>query len=641
MTLSTGGPATSSYPPAATKLSPPSAPPRPFAGPGPRPHSPQQPGPVRDHASPVVSLPSRNDEDLATVEESTSQRVSLEPNVLVHARYELLTLLGEGCLGSSWVAHDRVSHHHVVVKFIAEMLVNNERERADLAGKLEMFAGRTLPGVVMPREVFVVPGHSALVYPYVDGVSLQSVIDARRARGQPFTPEECLRVVMSLSAAMQTMHTASPHGALWPSNILVTARGLLLVDGFVSVSVAPNRTAIRLEHSPRARPYAAPEMLVGRRPTASADLYALGALVVDLVSGAPAGNGYDLTAVSSELHTAVATLLDREPSRRPSGLPALHEALVRISGLQQRPPNLPMLVPESVLMVPSREMNLASAAQLDPVTLPAPSLHDPQISPLRASSVPPSEPEVVTFAISSISAHQPTPKLPVNEPVFHPSGRFRGPTAPLPVGTARLPSTAMSGPPPTLAVKSGPPQPAAGPPPPSAALSTERSQRAPPRPLSTPTTQKPSLPIASVIPTVGVVDGRNFPKTLPSINKALSDAAQAMKANGPPRDSVKSSSPFPPASTVARPPSSVTSEPRPSVVSPPAKSVGFVLPRPAPPVSTTARPPLPSKPPATPPSVANKKPAVAKPERSLEDDDEIDPKLLRAARMLDDQRKRR
>jgi serine/threonine protein kinase len=78
------------------------------------------------------------------------------------------------------------------------------------------------------------------------------------------------------------MHTASPHGALWPQNVLLTARGLLVVDGFVAVSVAPERLAARIEHHPRSSPFAAPELLGGRRPTASADLYALGAIVADL-----------------------------------------------------------------------------------------------------------------------------------------------------------------------------------------------------------------------------------------------------------------------------------------------------------------------------------------------------------------------
>ena len=538
---------------------------------------PSPPLPVRAPPPPRAAVPPARpspppDDELATADEVTHQRVSVERGATLRERYEVRHALGEGVLGASWAARDTRTGADVVLKVVADMLVTNERERADLVGKLEMFAGRTLPGVVMPREVFAVPGAAVLVYPFVDAVSLRAVIDARRAAGARFSPEECLRVVQALTAAVQAMHTASPHGALWPQNVLLTARGLLVVDGFVAVSVAPERLAARIEHHPRSSPFAAPELLGGRRPTASADLYALGAIVADLAGGAPPGEGPDLASVSRDLHRAASMLLDREPARRPAGVRALLDALTEAAGYVERPPEAPLTVPESVLLQPDASAALQVAPAIDPPTLPAASAAAPQ-----APSVPA---PIVPLAAAPV-AHE-TPAAP------GPPGRLRGPTATLPASGVRPTGAAVSGPPPSMLVKSGPP------------VARISAAPAPIIPAVAPLAPAPSGPI----------DARNFPKTLPSINQAISDAAKAARERVAP----------------VRPQ---------GVVAPPLRPP---LPPPRPPVPS-ARPPTP------PPSVARAPapraaPYNAPPDRSLSDDDEIDPKLLRAARMLDDERRR-
>lgn len=529
----------------------------------PAPPLPPRPPPTPRAPGPPARPAPQPDDELATADDVTHQRVSIERGAVLRERYEVRHALGDGVLGSSWAARDTRSGVDVVLKVVADMLVTNERERADLVGKLEMFAGRTLPGVVMPREVFAVPGAAVLVYPFVDAVSLRAIIDARRAKGERFTPEECLRVVQSLTAAVQAMHTASPHGALWPQNVLITARGLLLIDGFVAVSVAPERLAARVEHHPRSSPFASPELLGGRRPTASADLYALGAIVADLAGGAPPGEGPDLASVSRDLHRAASMLLDREPARRPAGVRALLDALSEAAGFAERPSEAPLTVPESVLLTPDASVALQVAPSIDPPTLPAPS---PQ-----APSVP--------TPIAPIAAAPAAPAAP------GPPGRLRGPTATLPANGARPIGGAVSGPPPSMLVKSGPP--------PAKAIA------APVVPAVAPLAPTPSSP----------VDARNFPKTLPSINQAISDAAKAARERVAP----------------LRPQ---------SVVAPPVRP-------PAPPPRPPAPPQRPSMPALRPPAAAPQPaPSRTPPDRSLSDDDEIDPKLLRAARMLDDERRR-
>lgn len=582
-----------------------------------------------------------DEDELDTRDDATHRRVSFEVGSVVNERYALLRPLGEGALGGSWVAFDQRATGAVVLKVVADMLVTNDRERADLAAKLGMFAGRTLPGVVMPREVFAVPGSVVVVYPHVEAASLRAVIDARHAQGARFTPEECLRVALSLVASVQAMHSASPHGALWPQNVLVTARGLLLVDGFLATSVAPDRLAARVEHHASVAPFCAPEIATGRRPTASADLYGVGAILAELAGGAPPGSGPDLASVSADLHRAVATLLDREPARRPAGIRMVLDALTAAAGFARRPSDVPLAVPDTVLAADD-----AMPPAFDPPTL---------------------QPYARAADVVILAAHEPAPaaapEAPAAEaPADGPPGRLRGPTATLPLAGARPPPAGVqSGPPPSLAVKSGPPSPAApasGPPPAIPPRSGPPQPIAPkpvaPRPIAPAAAAPASAPGPRAFPLPAApaaltsdapADVRMAFKTLPSISEAIRAPKAvplpprgAASAPPPSAPAPRSAPAAPPARAPLPPPRSAPPLPRP----PPASPPGASSPPPTPPPAAGMRPPPPSAPPS--PSRAPlpppRQPAAAPGRDRSFDDDAIDPKLLRVARMLDDERRR-
>lgn len=604
--------------------------------------------PPRVAPQPRVAPPPDEDE-LATSDEVTHQRAAFESGATIRERYQLRRSFGEGVLGASWLARDGRTGADVVLKVVADMLVTNERERSDLVGKLEMFAGRTLPGVVMPREVFVVPGSVVLVYPCVDAVSLRAVIDARRAAGMRCTPEESLRVAMALTAALQAMHTASPHGALWPQNVLVTAKGLLVVDGFIAVSVAPDRLAARLEHHPRALPFAAPELLAGRRPTASADLYALGAIVAELAGGAPPGEGPDLASISRELHRSVATLLDREPGRRPGGPRALLDALTAASGFEQRPADMPLVVPESVLAIGYAHEDAAMGpGAIDPPTLPAPEsaprampiASTPRAAPIApppatptpraapAAPLPPAPASLPPAPAPRVAPAAPLPPAPLPpapapraappaplppappqpqpqsppaaqaDPAVGPPGRLRGPTATLPASSQRPNSLVASGPPPSMAVKSGPP---------GAKISLPPQPVAPQSATPQPIKPEPVAPQSSV--------PRPIAPQAPSPPSSASPPA-------PPQSAPAPATPRPIAPATPKPIAPATPKPvAPATPKPVAPQP--VAPQPAAPQPAAPRP---SRAPAPPPSIAGSLPLPSGAERGA--DGRIFPKTL-------------
>ncbi len=369
--------------------------------------------------------PRVDDDDVETLSALTNPQLKLSAGDWLRERYRLTVPLGEGLFGATWRASDTAGGPDVAVKVMGTLLLLNEGERRDFHGKCEMFVRRTIAGCVFPSEVVTAPGCVAVISPFVDGVSLRAVIEARRSRGTPFSADESLRLVQSLVVALQAMHTASPHGLLRPENVLVTARGLLLADGVLGVCIPPDRLVERVRAAqPDAMPYVAPEVLAGRRPTASADLYALGAMATEIIGGATPDRGPQLTAFTPDVRRAIATLLDREPGRRPAGGRMLLDALSAMVGLAQRPADPPLPRPEQVAV--------------------------------RAAPTP--VPTVTKDPPASV-ALPPAPSPAANFPPRPEHGRLGTATASLPLlpNPAAAVLAVMSGPPPEVSVRSGPP----------------------------------------------------------------------------------------------------------------------------------------------------------------------------------------
>ena len=382
-----------------------------------------QPPPPPSTTRPAPKLIA-DDDDIDTQAAVTNPQLQLAAGAWLRERFRITERLGEGLFGTTWRAVDTTGGSDVSVKTMGSLLLLNEGERRDFLGKCEMFTRRTLAGCVLPSDVVLSPGSVSVVSPFVDGVSLRAVLTARRSAGVALSAEESLRIVHSLVLALQAMHTASPHGFLRPEDVMLTARGLLLTDGILGMCIPPDRLVERVRAAQsQAMPYLAPEVLAGRRPTASADLYALGAMTTEIIGGATPDRGPDLSTFTPELRRAIATLLDREPGRRPAGSRMMLDALSAMVGLSQRPADPPLPLPGQVSLRTPPES-----------TDPSP------VAAAAASALP-------TIAPPNDSARGPA------------LGRLGSATASLPLlSNQRSPAAiALSGPPPDLAVRSGPP----------------------------------------------------------------------------------------------------------------------------------------------------------------------------------------
>ncbi len=208
-------------------------------------------------------------------------------------RYEVLEALGTGPLLAAFRARDRALNRIVVVKTLLPALESGEPRAATLAERVR--AG--LSGVVSLSHANVTrvydvgrddvsdgtgsaDGRTFLAEEYVRGIDLKE----RIRRVAPFSLTASVDVAVAVAEALEYAHARGVvHGDLRPQNILIGPEGQIKVSNFgLSSALALLADPVTLL---AVVPYTAPEVAESRSASASGDLYALGIVLYEMLTG--------------------------------------------------------------------------------------------------------------------------------------------------------------------------------------------------------------------------------------------------------------------------------------------------------------------------------------------------------------------
>ena len=250
----------------------------------------------------------------------------LVPGQVLAARYALQRQLGRGPGGETWLARDQTGGRDVALKFAAVDTARDaageqgaERLRRERAALVAVDHAALVPaGVVESAD-----GRTFLVADYLPGGDLSRL----RGRAWPFI----LRRVMPVVDALRVLHDAGfVHGDVKSANVLLDADGLPKLADFGSAR--PIGTPGPAEGSPYGM---SPQRYDGAPAAVADDVYAVGALLYELIGGHPPfypdvtpGRVRDEVpmplggrpAVPAALRDLVARCLAKEPGARPSGM---------------------------------------------------------------------------------------------------------------------------------------------------------------------------------------------------------------------------------------------------------------------------------------------------------------------------------
>src|SRR5438067_6260508 len=209
-------------------------------------------------------------------------------------RYETFKRLGHGSMGEVWLALDRLQPRQVVVKVMAAKLAGEARFREMFGREMQFMARFRHPHAVEFYDASLAdPGGPCIVMEYVPGASLEQILKRHRL----LHPERVGSLLTQLCMALNAAHTSGiVHRDLKPSNLMVMnpdvpQEFLKVMDlGLALLTAKPYLALERLKGTGDVTAagtpaYVSPEQLRGDSVDHRADLYSVGVMLFQLLTG--------------------------------------------------------------------------------------------------------------------------------------------------------------------------------------------------------------------------------------------------------------------------------------------------------------------------------------------------------------------
>jgi tetratricopeptide (TPR) repeat protein len=246
-------------------------------------------------------------------------------------QYTITKKIGTGAMGQVYLAHDTRADRPVALKFLGHATEDNPEARERLIREARAAARLLHPNIVTLYGVEETSGDIFLVQEFVEGETL-----ARRIARGPLTGGELRRLARELADALAHAHRNGVlHRDLKPDNVLVTSDGHFKIADFGIAHVHGTPTLTEAGTLMGTLAYLAPERLEGNPGDERADLFALGAILYEAISGQRAFKGESQAEllyavmtqepapleVTGQPHHALAELAQRLLAKDPNSRP--------------------------------------------------------------------------------------------------------------------------------------------------------------------------------------------------------------------------------------------------------------------------------------------------------------------------------
>lgn len=289
----------------------------------------------------------------------------LEPDTQQLEHYTLVRKLGEGGFGEVHQAWDARLERHVAIKRLKSQL--QSARPGHLLDEARLAASLRHPAFVRIYSIDGAAQAPSIVMEYVEGSTLREL-----AQAGPMPETRVRELVRQVACAMQQAHAANLiHGDIKPSNLMEDTSGAVrILDFGLASRIDPDATqSTAFSPTEGTVAYLAPELLLGARQSAQSDIYALGVVMFEMLTGArPFAHLSGLALAAAHIQSS------SELWVFPADASAQSAALVRAMtarDLSQRLPDMQAVI-AALEADPTAQLPAARGTPALPATTPAP-----------------------------------------------------------------------------------------------------------------------------------------------------------------------------------------------------------------------------------------------------------------------------
>ena len=200
----------------------------------------------------------------------------------INDRYEIEGLIGEGGMANVYLASDTILDRKVAVKVLRGDLAGDEKFVRRFQREALAASSLSHPNIVEIYDVGEDDGNFYIVMEYIEGKTLKQLIKKRGVLSIP----ETIDIMLQLLDALQVAHDSYIiHRDIKPQNIMIKESGLVKITDF-GIAVALNSVELTQTNSVMGSVhYLPPEQASGKGSTIRSDIYSLGILMFEMLTG--------------------------------------------------------------------------------------------------------------------------------------------------------------------------------------------------------------------------------------------------------------------------------------------------------------------------------------------------------------------
>ena len=205
---------------------------------------------------------------------------------LLAGRYRIVRQLGQGGMGSVWLAEDtQLDNKQFAVKMLPSVLVSNKRAYRQLKDEALVAMKLVHPNIVQLRAFEENNGNPFLVMDYIDGETLDDYL----AEKGKLAEDDVLRVLRPIAAALDYAHSKGVvHRDVKPGNVMIAKDGTpYILDFGIAREIQETMTRVTGKLSSGTLLYMSPEQLRGQSPKPAQDIYSFAAMAYECLKGEP------------------------------------------------------------------------------------------------------------------------------------------------------------------------------------------------------------------------------------------------------------------------------------------------------------------------------------------------------------------